>query len=543
MSDALAAGREAFASRAWDDAHTSLAEADTENGLPLEDLEALATAAYLAGRDRESIEAWTRAHGEAVADGLFERAVRSAFWVGFGHIQRGEMAQGGGWMARANELVAEHGLDCAECGYLLVPVALMNLDAGEYDSALECFSELSRIADRFDDRDLRALGRLGTGQALVCLGRHSEGAERFDEVMVDVTAGAVSPVVAGVVYCGVIDACQQAFDIDRAHEWTRALQHWCDGQSGLIRYRGQCLVHRSQVLALHGEWGEALTEAEAARVRLSEPPHPAVGMAHYQLGELRRLRGDLPGAEDAYRKAQDCGRPPQPGLALLLLARGETDAAAAMIETAVLETTDGVAQAALLPALVEIRLTAGEADRAAAAADELELSARTFDSLFLVAASEQARGSVALARDDPAGALGLLRSACDRWRDLEIPFEAAKAQVLMARACSALGDRVTARLEADSAQRTFIQLGAAGALDAMKDAVDATSAGGSRQAISPRENQVLRRVARGMTNREIADDLFISVKTVERHLSNIFTKLDATNRASATAIAQARGLI
>ena len=276
------AGRRAFDREEWLESYEHL-RAAVAGDAPLEpqDLEGLAIAAYLTGRDGDSTEAWTLAHRAWLDRGDHAHAVRCAFWAGFGLVQRGEMAQGGGWLARAATLVDQHGLDCVERGYLLLPEALMAMGAGDLDVALGHFSDASELAQRFGDRDLTALGAIGRGEALLRSGRVADGMRLFDEAMVSVTAGETSPVVSGVVYCAVIDACQQVFDLRRAREWTAALDRWCAGHPGLVPYRGQCLVHRAQILQVGGEWGQAMTEAQRACERIAEPPHPAIGMAYY----------------------------------------------------------------------------------------------------------------------------------------------------------------------------------------------------------------------------------------------------------------------
>lgn len=549
-------GRDAYERCDWADAFALLGAADALSPLGPEDRERLATAAYLSGHDEASADAWTRAHQAWLDAGELERAVRCAFWLGFGLIQRGEMAQGGGWMARARSLVEEGQLDCVEAGYLLLPAALMAIGGGDHQGAHDLCEQARTTGQRFRDADLAALGRLGRGRALLGMGRTAEGFDQFDEAMVAVTAGELSPVVSGIVYCAVIDECQQAFDVRRAREWTAALSRWCDTQPGLVPYRGQCLVHRSQVLQLGGAWGEALEEARRARERLTEPPHPAMGMAHYQLGELHRLRGELGASEEAYRRANECGRPPQPGLALLRLAQGRIDAATAAIERAVEEATDHVTRVKMLPARVEIMLAADRVDDARAAADELVDLAAWVDVPYLQAAAAHARGAVFLAEGEPKSALEALRAAWRQWQDLEAPYEVAQVRILIAVACRAVGDHDSAELECDAARRAFDELGARPALARLTELLGAAGddAGGrpGRQGrpghqaaldVTPRELEVLRLVAGGRTNREIAEELVVSEKTVERHLSNIFTKLDVSNRAAATAYAYDHDLV
>lgn len=550
-SELLARGRAAFDRREWSVAHDDLQRAD--RGAPLEppDLELLATAAYLTGRDAKSADAWTRAHRAWQEQGQLGRAVHAAFWLGFGLVQRGEIAQGGGWLARAGRLAEEHGLDTVECGYLLVPQGLMAMGEGQPSAALERFGAAGSLGRRFGDRDLSTLGLLGRGQALMQLGQTSDALRLWDEAMVAVTAGETSPVISGLVYCAVIDGCQQVFDIRRAREWTAALDRWCDQQSGLVPYRGQCLVHRSQVLQVAGRWTEAVTEVEQARDRLSDPPHPAVGMAHYQLGELHRLRGEHEEAEDAYRQAHAAGRDPQPGFALLRLAQGRVDAAATAIEAALdAAGSDAIVRAHLLPAYAEAMLVAGRQADAVAASDELDELAAGSVSTMLRSIAAQTRGSVFLAGGDAKAALSPLRDALEAWQELEAPYEVAQVRVLLAAACRQLDDRDRAELECDAARHVLDALGAAPALARLEelvggptDTAHSSTVDGRAVTITDRERDVLRLVAAGHTNKAIAAELAISERTVERHLGNIFTKLAVSNRAAATARAYDHGLL
>ena len=542
-SEELARGRHAFATQAWAQAYTGLAAAQARRPLGADDLGRLATAAYLSGHDRPSAEAWARAYALLLQADRPEPAVRCAFWLALGLVLRGDLAQGGGWLARANRLVAERELDCVENGYLHVLAALGSLNGGSHQVAHDEFERVGAVADRFGDSDLAALSLLGRGQALCGLGRPREGVGLLDEAMVAVIAGEVSPVVAGLVYCAVIDACQRGFDVRRAREWTTALSHWCAGQPGLVPYRGQCLVHRSQVLLLHGAWTEAISEARSARDQLSEPPQPAVALAHYQIGELDRLRGRLTAAEESYRRVQESGGVPQPGLALVRLAQGRTEAAVAAIDAAVAAAVDVVSRVRQLPAFIEIMLAADRREPARAAAQDLAGVAETAGMPYLLAAADQSLAAVLLAEGEPRAAFPLLRTCARRWQELEAPYEGARAHLLLALTCRDLGDHESAGAERDLARRTFAHLGAEPDLQRIRELFGPGLVGAADRSLSPRERQVLRRVSRGRTNREIAEELFISVKTVERHLGNIFGKLGAANRAAATAIAMDRRLL
>ncbi|HEY7600516.1 MAG TPA: hypothetical protein VH741_11370, partial [Candidatus Limnocylindrales bacterium] len=405
-------GREAFDRQAWADARELLSAADTAASLAPEDLERLAIATYLLGRYEESTELSRRAHKEAVRAGDIGRAVRSAFWVAIEHLGRGEMAPAAGWLARAERLVGPAGGERVESGYLLVAEAARSMAMGDAAAALSANEQAVSLGIRFADPDLVVLGQLGVGETLIAMGEIQRGVGLMDEAMVGVTSGEVSPVIAGIAYCSVISACQQVFDLRRAQEWTAALDRWCESQPQLVHFRGQCLLNRAELMQFHGAWDEAAAEANLATERLAQPvPDPSLGEAIYQTAELHRLRGEFTAAEAAYQRASRLGRQPEPGIALLRLMQGRTEAAAATLVRATDEATGIFTRARLLGPLAEVMLAGGSIPAARLAADELGQIAADAGTPLLTAMAGRVDGAVRLAEGEPRAALAALRPA------------------------------------------------------------------------------------------------------------------------------------
>lgn len=525
MQADLTRGRLAFDQQDWAEAYVNLRDAEDP-----EDIYRLAGAAQLTGRDDEAIEQMQKAHAAFVKRGDVEPAVRVAANMAMALLNRGEVAQAAGWIARCRRLL-DGRPDCVEAGYVMQTGALMTLMRGESAHAAEMFEEVIDVAERFGDADLLAMGRLGRGQALIRSGDIAAGLELFDENMVAVTSGELFPVVAGIVYCAVINGCRSIYDHRRAREWTTALDQWTRSQRGMVPFRGECLVFRSEIKQLHGEWTDALAEADRACAFLTHPRVRApVGNAFYQLGEMHRLRGDYAAAEAAYRQASESGRSPQPGLALVRLARGQAAAAATAMRREREEARDVSRRCAVLPAFVEVMLATGDLDAARIGAQELAGAAEELGATYVRALALGARGALLVASGEPGTALEPLRAALALWRELDAPYEAARTRLQIGMACRALGDADGAELELGAARKTFAQLGAAGVTE-----------DGDSDGLSPREVEVLRLLSAGKSNRSIAGELFISEKTVARHVSNIFNKLGVSSRAAAIAYFYERG--
>ena len=528
------------ARKAWAESYRLLQAADRDAPLEPEDVERLAIAAYLIGHGDESEAFTARAHQTFLDRGDREGAARAAFWLGFALLGRGAMAPASGWLARAERLLEEGQLDCVVRGYLLIPTAILRIVQGDPAAAHAAFSEAAEIARRFGDRDLASLACHGRGRALIRLGNIPEGVALLDEAMASVIAGDVTSLVAGDVYCSVLEACQETFDLRRAYEWTTSLARWCATQPDLVRYRGECLLYRAEVLQLRGNWNDAARDAQDACELLVS--RPAVGAAFYRLGEIHRLRGEFTKAEEAYTRAHERGRKPQPGLSLLRLTQGHADAAAAAIRGVLFDTQARAARARMLAAAVEILLAADDPASAREASAELSEIATSFGAPLLSGASAHATGAVLLSDGDIGAASTSLRQACEIWRDLEMPYEEAQTCVLLAAVCERRGDQDGRRLELDAARRLFTQLNAEPCLARIAEQSKRTT----RQSVgslSEREVQVLRLLAAGKTNRAIADELYISDKTVARHVSNIFDKLGVSSRTGATAWAFQHNLI
>lgn len=533
-------GRSAFQEHRWTEASERFRDADQRGGLPAADLERLATAEILTGASTTGLETLTRAHEEYLVMGDVESAARCAGWMGMQLMFLGEQARAGGWLARGQRLVDELAEPSAVQGLLLIPEALGKLYGGDPAAALQAFSRVAELGQRFHDKDVSALGLLGTGQATVMLGHPDSGLRMFDEVMVAVTAGELSPVPSGIVYCAVIGNCHLAFDLERALEWTAALDRWCRARPDMVNFSGQCQSHRAELFMLHGAWAEALVAAAAARGLAVRGDPQALYGGYYQQGEVERLSGKLDNAEASYRQAARTGYEPQPGLALLWLARGNAQQAQATIRRAA-EAADIATRRNMLPALVEIELAASDLEAARHGVQELEALASEYPMPMIRASAGQAAGAVRLAAGDAAGATQTLRGAWRLWQELGVPYEAARCRVLIGSACRALGDEPSALMDFEAAHAEFLDLGAAPAA-AWAASLMRTDAAASAGPLTPRESEVLRLVASGAGNRAIAGELYLSEKTVARHISNIFLKLGLSSRAAATRYAYEHGL-
>jgi DNA-binding CsgD family transcriptional regulator len=509
--------------------------------MDVDQLREAAQSKYLMGHRDDAIDLYQRGFRLCQDSGDPAGGLSCAFHLSMMFGTSGEPALSSGWTTRAERLLEELEPDVVGAGYVSFLHMYRHLGAGEWAAAAEKAEATTDAGRRHSDRDLVALGLVASGRIAIYSGRAAEGLSRLDEAMAAVAAGEVSPEVFGNVYCIAIEGCQELSALDRVVEWTSALERWCDSQPGLVAFTGQCSVHRGQVMRQHGAWAEALEEFTLAgeRYRLVKSPD-AIGQAEGERGDVLRMQGEYAAAEAAYQRAGEHGFDPQPGLALLWLARGLSDAASAAVRRLVAEVANPPGKCRVLPAAVDVLLAVDAVDEARAVAAQLDELASAVGSAGLLASAAYASGAVELAAGDPSGALPYLRKARQLWTRVDCPFEVARVRALTGRALAALGDEESARQELTAAQTTFRSLGAA---PAAEEVTRILSPADLPAGLTAREVEVLRLVASGRSNPQIAAELVLSEKTVARHLSNIFGKLDVGSRTAAAAYAFEHGLV
>jgi ATP/maltotriose-dependent transcriptional regulator MalT len=537
-ADALERAKRAIVERAWSDAYDALHEADDR--LSGADLEDLAEAAWWTSRFVESLDARHRSYETYAALGDDARAAAVAARLAIEHFVRDEPSVGGGYLARARRH-AEHVPEGVEHGFLKMVEANVARFGGEIEVALELSHEAAETGRRFGDPDLVAMSVQAEGLALIDAGDVVRGLARMDEAMVDVLSGRLDPYFTGIIYCSLVAACLELNDVRRAAEWSDAAKTWCDSLQPGSPFPGMCRVNRAEVARLRGAWAEAEAEASLASRELEAIEPPLAGLAFVQVGEIARRKGDLRAAEGAFARAQELGADPHPGLALLRLAQGKNDAASSALATALDTERQPARRARLLWAEVEVALAAGSTDRADRACRELDAIATAAGTPAFRALATTAAGECQLANGDLTRALEQLRSAAEVWRSLKLPWEAARTEVLIGRALAAAGEDGGAQAAFRSALGTLERLGATPDADEVRRLMGTGEEPLPRR-LTPREAEVLRLVASGKTNRDIAVELVISEHTVSRHVQNLFAKVGVSSRAAATAFAYEHGL-
>lgn len=527
LTDALTA----YADQDWSRARSSFEAADEQGQLSGHDLQTFATTMYMLGEVDSMLGLVERSHRTHLDAGAAEAAARSAVWLAANYAAYGKTGPAMGWLKRGEELLGDG--ESVVTGWMAIAGAARHERAGNFERVIAAAERAAAMGRRFGDADLVAMARQLHGRALLKLDRVFEGLEILDAVMVAVVGGELSPQITGIVYCSVIDGCFEVQEIRRGRDWTAALSAWCDSQDDLVAFTDQCFAHRAEIRRYEGLWDQAL--AEAAQSHRRHARGLIAAQAFYQQGEVHRLRGEYDLAEASYRSVSDKGSDPQPGLALLRLATGDTVAAVAGIKRAVAEAKGRFEQGRLLPALIEIMLVAGDRSEAEAAVADLAAIAEITGIDVHRAGSSTAQGRWLLASEDPTGAATALRTAQELWIDLGMPYETARTKALLSVALEGMGDADTAQMEREAAIAMLSELGAA-EVGELRSVASPPSDGNSH-GLTGREMEVLRLMATGLTNKLIADELFISERTIDRHLSNIFTKLGVSSRTAAAAFA------
>ncbi len=530
----LTAGRAAYARGDWQVAYQQLEEARTRSELLPGDLGLLGSAAWWVGRVRQSLEICEEVHHRLLDGGDPVGAASKALDVGLVWFIRGDLVVASGWVNRARRILQDlpEGL---EHGYLVYLEAALTLDVRDLVPAREAAVRLQELGRRLHSPALTSFSLVLSGLADVRSGRTAAGFAQLDEAMLPVLAGHLPPEWAGEIYCIVIHACYDVNDLHRMRAWTHATEQWCEQFSGDVVYSGICRIHRLQLSSVAGDWAAAEHAIERSGTELVGRNNWVAGEAFYQLGELRRLRGDLPGARAAYTRARDLGTEPQPGESLLRHATGEHDAAWSGVSAA-LAGRDRLAAARLLQAAVDIALTRGLREDADRLCRQLEDTAVIYDTAGLRAWAGQARAAVLIAQSRYAEAMPLLQAAGREYRAMHARYEIARIHELLAQAHRGMDQPAAAASDAATALTIYRDLGA------LPD-VHRLDGGRPPGGLTQREAEVLALVAAGASNKTAAEALFISQKTVGRHLANIFAKIGTSSRTAAAAWAHDHGVL
>ena len=537
--DHLEIAREHHRVSRWVRACEEYAAADRATPLTVEDLESWAEAAQVIGRIDEAIAVLARCFELRAEAGEIHGATRATYWLWSAHVfARGEFAIAAGWVERARSLTEERGSD--EYGWLLIPRAYGCIGRGDYVTAEGLLHRAAELGLGRGDIDLITIATTMRGRASLKLGSLEFGLALLDAAMVRILTRTTSPRATSAMYCAAIGSCYEVQEIARATEWSVALDQWLGTLPQLSgAYFGNCRIYRAILTRLRGEWPRAEAELEQTCRDLAVDGQLVAGHAWYELGELRRLQGQ-PGVEEAYERATAFGHVAQPGLALYRLSQGSAQAAAAGLRRVLAERELAGDRLVLLPAAVEICLATGRIDEAKDVITELEQAVQTYPTTATRAILDAARGAVALSEDRPADAVARLRQASARWRELDAPYETAQIGVRIGEGCRALNDEEGAQMEFHAALATFERLGARPDASQVRELLSGRNA--HLAALTAREIEVLRLIVRDRTNAEIAAQLYLSERTIHRHVSNILTKLHVRSRTSAATYAVQHGL-
>jgi len=522
----------------WRAIHDELARRELTS-LSAAELDQLGESLFWLDRPDDSIAVLGRAFTAHVADGDHAGAAMAAWQLFYDYALVGEMALANGWLERARREAA-HVEGSATAGFLAVAESDRAAGAGALEDAVTHAERAVELGRATGHADLTAMALQAKGRALVACGRLDEGIVALDEAMVAVVNGELTPLFTGWVYCNALSTCHDLADLTRAIQWSESAMRWCDDLREGRLYPGICRLHVVELATLRGTWETAAVMAQQACEELTSHDPRYAGVAHYLIGELHRMAGDLDLAEEAFTSAHQLGRVPQPGLARVRLAQGRFDAAVNGLRLA-LEPVPlaPLRRTELLAALADAQLAVGDIDAAAAAAAEMTEVVHGSASVYLDAVTRTTEAQVLLARGDALASCRRAGEAVERFQALGLPYDGARAREVRGAAAQVINELDTAQLELAAARETFQRLGAEP--DARR--VAALLGQAPPSPLSSREIEVLRLVARGGTNKEVAGELLVSEHTVARHLSNIYTKLGVGSRSAATAFAYERSLI
>jgi len=459
VDDPLARGRAALERHEWAEGYELLVAADRIQSLSGSDLEQLALAAFFVPQPEHLGELKERAFKAHLDAGDELRAAYVAVDLARYFVLSGRTSIASGWVRRAERLLPPDGETYAH-GYLTLVRSEQAAAGGDLDGAMRLAERTLEIADRTPDVDLRAWALSLLGELKIASGATPDGIALLEEASIAAVNGELSPFTSGVTACRMIGACRDLTDYRRASEWIEATEQYCERRS-LKGFPGVCRVHRAEVAAVGGHWAEAeqdlvATVGDLERYRATSP----IADGYYALGEIRRLRGDVEGAEAALREAHARGKSPHPALALIRLSQGRASAARMAIESAAAEVGwNRWGLVRLLPARVEILLATGDVAAARAAVDEVA-GPSDYPSPALEAGQRVATGRVLLAEGDPMGAARELRRAVTTWRDVGAPYEVARSRAVLAMALRTLDEPDDADLELRAALEDFRRLGA-----------------------------------------------------------------------------------
>ncbi|GAB3248644.1 helix-turn-helix transcriptional regulator [Arthrobacter pigmenti] len=533
LAAVLASGRAAYDRGDWKAAYQQFSRARAQSALTLEDLSQFSSAAFSCGMVKDMLGSSEELYHRLLREGDASKAAMKALSLGLMWVLRGDTVVGSGWINRARRLLRSE-QESVEHGFLLYLEAAYALSFYDSGPAVSAAIQLDEMGERLQSPALTCLGLVLSGMVDVRNGRCSDGFAQLDEAMLTVLAEQIAPEWAGDIYCTVIHVCHQLADLRRMRAWTTATERWCEQFTNGLTYSGICRVHRLQLLSFEGSWARLEEELERSSADLEDRNPWVAGEAYYQLGEIRRLLGNAAGAWNAFSRARNLGVEPQPGEALLWLDTGRPDAGWSAL-CAALDVPDRLARAQLLRPAVHMAQLQGLHDQAERLCQDLEETAATYASTGFQAWAEHARGGLLTAQHRPDEALPILRSAARLYHEIDARYEVANIYELLGKAHRDLGQLELAAANTAAALEIYRGLGANRDIQRLSPA---TSPAG----LTPREIEVLICLTEGASNKEIAAELFISQKTVGRHLANIFAKLDVTTRTAAAAWAHEQNL-